>query len=156
MQPVKRNELNPNKPVKHWITYYNMEPPLYNCPTCNTEIDTSHPAYTLTKLLDYVGNAWHMFDDYSVGDKVSGLKDTAVPVTIAAIKATYDTGDLGAESYYGESTLPQGATFNTYIVFQIGDMYYRKTGTGDSYGDVSWDGDVRAVTATERIVKEFK
>jgi hypothetical protein len=150
------NAPDPNKPVRQWISYYSMELPVYNCPTCNTELDTSHPAYNLTKLIDYVGNNhWGMFEDYSVGDAVT-VPGATVPIRIAAIKGSYDTGDVDVEGYYGESALPQGSTFNTYIVFQIGNQYYRKTGTGDSYGEVSWDGDIRGVTATEKVIKEFK
>jgi len=150
------DKIDPTKPVKQWISYYSMEPPVYNCPTCNTELDTSHPAYNLAKLMEYVGNNhWSMFDGCSEGTGVN-VPGATLPINIASIKSTYNTGDVDVNGYYGESALPQGSTFDAYIVFQIGDQYYRKTGTGDSYGEVSWDGDLRAVTMTEKIVREFK
>jgi len=125
---------------------------MYNCPTCNTELPINHPARAVGALLDFVkDHSWTVFDNYKVGQLVpiSGFD-----ISIAAIKSTYETGDVDVESFYGE--LPQGSEFEAFIVFKIGDAYYKKTGTGDSYGDVEWDGDLRQVTATPRTILEFK
>jgi hypothetical protein len=146
------NEPDPNKPVRNWISYYSMETPLYNCPTCNTELNIEHPAYNLTKLIEWVSGNWDVFEGYSMGQTVP-VTGATLPITVVASKITYDTGDFDRDHFY---EWPQGSTFEAYVVFQIGDSFYKKTGTGDSYGDVSWDGELRTVTATERVVKEFK
>lgn len=127
-----------------------------SCPTCNTVLDDNHPAFKLQYLLEWIekSGGWAIFENVKY---VVGTPITAVPgVTIAAIKSTYETGDVDVEGYYGESSLPQGSEFETYIVFQIGDLYYKKTGTGDSYGDVDWNGDIKQVQATTKTVLEFK
>jgi hypothetical protein len=127
---------------------------MYNCPTCNTELPSDHPARAVGAILNFVkDNSWTVFDNYKEGQRVpiSGFD-----ISIAAIKTTYDTGDVDVESYYGESALPQGSEFEAFIVFKVGDSYYKKTGTGDSYGDVDWDGDLRQVTATPKTILEFK
>lgn len=124
------------------------------CPTCNTELPSNHPAIQTKLLLEFVEKAggWSVFESYEEGQRLPGLS----AISIAAIKPTYDSGDIDIEGYYGESALPQGSEFQAYVVFKIGDTFYKKTGTGDSYGDVQWDGDLRQVEATSRTVWEFK
>lgn len=150
------NEPDDSKPKLTWIKYTDVEPLImtFNCPTCNTELPIGHPAATLEKLLVWVeaNGGWATaFEDHSVGDKMFNDK-----LEIVGLKTTYDTGDVTVENYYGESSLPQGATFETYIVVKIGDLFYKLTGTGDSYGDVVWNSQIKQVQATKKIVWEFK
>lgn len=126
-----------------------------NCPTCNTELSDNHPASAIDKLLNWVevNGGWsNAFEGYSVGEEVG-----FVPmIEVAAIKLTYDTGDVDVDGYSGESCLPQGATFTAYIVLKIGELFYRITGIGDSYGEVVWNSSLHIVTATPKTVWEFK
>jgi hypothetical protein len=132
------------------------------CPTCNTELTNDHPALVLEALLTWIdtNGGWDLFDseDYSVGDdlRMPDTNENKVTVEIVALKTTYDSGDVDVDAYYGESALPQGSEFDTYVVFKIGELFFKKTGTGDSYGRVSWDGDLRQVEATTKTVWEFK
>lgn len=155
---IIRDTPDPNKPLVSWIRY-SIEPEekktmTAKCPTCNSELPDNHPALTLQSLLNYIENSggWYIFNSYSVGDKVSKFDD----VEIAAIKTMYETGDVDVESYYGESALPQGSEFETYIVFKVGEFFYKKTGRGDSYGEVEWDGDIKQVEAVAKTIWEFK
>ena len=125
-----------------------------HCPTCNSELADNHPALMLKSLLEYVEDSggWTLFDGFDVGDRIPGFPE----VEIVGLKTTYDSGDINTDDYYGESPLPQGAEFQTYVVFKIGELFYKKTGTGDSYGDVDWNGDIRQVEAKPKTVWEFK
>lgn len=153
-------EPDPNKPQIDWIRYTDMEPKMKNCPTCNTALPEEHAAFNLPKLQGWVRSqgGWQIFEQskYKVGYQFSIPGINSV-VEVAGLKTSYDTGDISTEGYYGgESPLPQGSEFETFVVLRIGESYFKKTGTGDSYGDVSWDGDVRAVTAKTKVIEVFE
>jgi hypothetical protein len=127
-----------------------------NCPTCNTELPNSHPAGAVDAFLTWVeanGGWTTAFEDRAVGWT---LNFNTIPVEVVGLKTTYETGDVDVDGYYGESSLPQGSTFDAYVVVKIGDFFYRMTGLGDSYGDVNWNGTFRRVEAIQRTVWEFK
>jgi len=115
-------------------------------------LDDNHPASALLAIKDWVENkgGWDIF----VSDRYSAFTAGNYPVLVVDKKTTYETGDIDRDGLYDE--LPQGSTFQAHIVFQVGDNYFKKTGTGDSYGDVSWDGDFRLVTVKEKIVKVYE
>lgn len=127
------------------------------CPACDTPLPEGHPAFLMTYLQDWVQEqgGWHIFESSKY---VKGATFTVNGRTakIADIKDTYDSGDIDVEGYYGESALPQGSTFNGYIVIKIGDSYFKKTGTGDSYGEMSWDGDLKRVAPTVKTIEVFE
>jgi hypothetical protein len=125
-----------------------------NCTICNSDLPSDHPAVTLENLLVWIdangGWVWAL-DDLNVGSR---LLNGAVE--IAALKKTYDSGDINVEAYYGESALPQGETFETYVIFKIGEIFYKMSGKGDSYGEVQWNGTVRQVEAKPKTVWTFE
>lgn len=129
-----------------------------HCPTCNTELPENHPALTLEKLLAWVevNGGWEGAVPRLRLGKTLALGDGSAIVEVVAYKSTYDSGDIDVENYYGESALPQGSEFEGYIIFKIGEIFYKKTGRGDSYGEVDWDGDIKQVQAFQKTVWEFK
>jgi hypothetical protein len=127
------------------------------CPTCDTLLPETHPAFLMTDLLRWVKDqgGWDVFEaaKYTKGATFTVNGYTA---EIADIKDTYDSGDIDVEGYYGESALPQGSTFDGYIVIKIGNTYFKKTGTGDSYGEMSWDGDLKRVTPKVKTIEVYE
>jgi hypothetical protein len=153
-----RGELDPNKPTIQLITYKDLGSVIVSveCPTCQTQLPSDHPAFHREVLLEWVktNGGWDRFESsmYVEGKvlNVPNLPD----VKIAAIKQTYDPGDIDLD-YYGE--LPQGTEFEVFVVLQVGEnAFFKKTGTGDSYGRVSWDGEFKNVTPREKKVLVFE
>lgn len=131
------------------------------CPMCSTVLPSDHPALTLAALESWVRGkgGWDIFDTdsetygYPVG-KQFAVGDRRARVE--AKKTQYNVGDLTEYSDRYGSELPQGTTFTTFVVVGIDGNYFKKTGTGDSYGEISWDGDLRIVTPVEKVVKSFE
>lgn len=127
------------------------------CPYCNSEVDESNSVFILPALLKYIKKyGWGMFESdhsYPVGKQFTFDGYSA---TIAAKKISYDSGEVDVSDYNGDSALPQGSTYNAYIVFKVGNNYFKKTGTGDSYGDVSWDGDLIPVQVKTKTIEVFE
>lgn len=133
-----------------------------SCPLCASSLPDEHPAFHVQKFLAWVDGDWGQFEEqagyYASRSKPIGYAFT-VPginstVKLVARKSKYDSGDISDGYFDGE--LPQGTEFKTFLVFQIGDLFYKKTGTGDSYGSVSWDGDFRLAQKTTKTVEVFE
>lgn len=152
---------DPDKPYVNWITYRDMEAPMSECPLCKSALPSDHPALTLAALDKAVKEmgGWDNFegDDARWGKPVgSTFRVGARTAKVEAKKVSYNAGDLAEyASYYG-SELPQGTTFETFVVIEIDGSYFKKTGTADSYGTISWDGDLKIVVPTEKTVKVFE
>lgn len=127
---------------------------MQKCPLCFTEVPDDSPA-VLAEIIDKEVS-WHSFEsDSAQYGKPIGHKFNIPGVGIAEVvakKAKYDTGDLGTGYYGGESELPQGTEFDVFVVLKVGENFYRKTGTGDSYGEVFWTGNVRPVQGVAKTV----
>ena len=152
---------DPNKTQTQWIKYTNMEPQMATCPYCSSEISPDNPALildALKKTVDKLGG-WAIFENdrisygYPVGKTFTVGSHVA---KVEAKKTTYSTGDIERNGYYGESELPQGTTFDVYVIIEVSGSYFKKSGTGDSYGEVSWDGDLKIVKPVEKLVKVFE
>lgn len=152
-----RDEIDPDKPVKDWITY-RQEVMMRNCPTCNTPLPENHSAFDLQYVLNAVAKngGWARFEEGSYKQLKSLTLENGKVATVAASKTTYDKGDIDVEGYYGESALPQGSEFSTFIVLKVDNQFFKKTGRGDSYGEVVWDGDLVPVQAREKTVLVFE
>lgn len=152
-----KDEPDPDKPVKDWITY-REEVMMKNCPTCNTPLPENHSAFDLNAILDFVNKegGWHRFEEGAYKQLKTFTLANGKKANVVASKTSYDKGDIDGQGFYGESELPQGSTFKTFVVIQVGEAYFKKTGTGDSYGEVSWDGDLVPVKAREKTVLVFE
>ena len=129
-----------------------------NCPLCGSEVSPNSPALILSELLDFIRTkGWDSLESdsttygYPVGKKFTVGARSAM---VVAKKIKYDVGDLDADYYGGE--LPQGTTYETYIVIQVDEGFFKKTGTGDSYGDISWDGELKIVEPKEKVIKVYE
>lgn len=135
-----------------------------NCPLCATELPDSHPAFRITAFLAWVDGDWSQFEDHGKSvyshthplGKEYDVPGVDAPVHLIARKSNYDLGELATDSYYFSDGLPQGTTYKTYLVFQIGDLFFKKVGTGDSYGDVNWDGEFLPTRKISKTVEVFE
>lgn len=50
----------------------------------------------------------------------------------------------------------QGNETEVWLLFRIEDKFYKKYGTGDSYGDVDWDGPFKEVYKSEKVVTVYE
>lgn len=51
--------------------------------------------------------------------------------------------------HYGE--LPQGDTFDLFVVFRVGEQFFKLNGEMDSYGNNTWNG-IRCVKPVQKTV----
>lgn len=89
------------------------------------------------KVTDEIGGNWQTVENQiAAGQKVFG--------EFQVIDWFFDPMP---DDYYGEFS--QGHEGELYIVFNYETQYFKKTGTGDSYGNHSWDGPVVEVFPKE-------
>jgi hypothetical protein len=120
------------------------------CPTCETELESNHPALFLAKIADFVKgySSWSTIEDYPEGHTLR-LGDLSAKLVSKKVDPGYP-----ANGYDG--AWEQGTEFTAHLVLEVNDHFFMKTGTGDSYGDISWDGDLKQVTVKERVVKYYE
>lgn len=119
---------------------------------CSTALTDDNPAFVAAAIQE-AGIDWNDFGpgrwkSYNVGDTFSirGLGTAEV----AAVKL-YD----GPPGWNGDE-LPQGTEFDAYVVLKVREHYYRVTGKGDSYNDISWTGIVLPVKAQPKTVTVYE
>lgn len=92
------------------------------CNFCGAEMNDDHP-YLIGEKLDGHAYGWEYWADQEDGEQ------TSVPgvgvVTVVAKHVRYGEDQ-------GEDDRP------VFIIFEINGQFYRKNGTADSYGEVSW------------------
>ena len=71
---------------------------------------------------------------------------------IVKVKDSWDDGLESETSSYAH----QGETFEAYIIYKVNDFFFKKAGTGDSYGEVSWDGGFGPVEAKPRVITVYE
>lgn len=82
-----------------------------------------------------------------------GESFTADGFTAKVVARKTDPG-FPANGYDG--AYEQGTEFEAFIVVEVDGKFFKKTGTGDSCGDVSWDGDLLPATQTEKVVYVYE
>lgn len=79
-----------------------------------------------------------------------------------AVVQTWDKHDVstwGPQYYEGE--YEQGSEFPAWVVLRVvetdgTELYFKKQGTANSYGRVSWDKPMHQVRITEKVVQVFE
>ncbi len=70
----------------------------------------------------------------------------------------HDPEDWGPRYY--DDAYGQGSEFDAWVVLKVtgpeGDLFFRKSGTANSYGNVSWDKPLQQVKVTEKTVQVFE
>lgn len=91
-------------------------------------------------------------------DALLRLKRQSTPYgDIAIVSSKTERSDYDS---YGE--YDQGSSETVWIVFRLepphgaAERFFRKEGTADSYGEVSWDRTFREVKATEKTVTVYE
>jgi hypothetical protein len=106
------------------------------------------------ELLVSVGKAvrslggWSTIESYPIGKTFLAGDYTA--------KVVAKVTDPGYPANGYDGAYEQGSEFETYIVLEAEGQFFKKTGTGDSYGEVSWDGDLLPATVKEKVVKVYE
>lgn len=124
------------------------------CPTCQTELPDTHPATLVTLFKEFIAKngGWEVFETrFTKGMRFNFGPGASHYAEVVDSKTSYATGDIDYDAGWYDG-LPQGTQFETYIVVKIGDNYFKKTGTGDSYGEVTWDGELVNVTPREKKI----
>lgn len=129
-----------------------------NCPVCRQTISDPMSAVLVGEKLREIG-AWDEWAYYGGPEAPSGYyRDrfrmatfAGHPVLVRSVRTT--PADVSA-TYYSE--YPQGTTFQAYVLFQIGDRFYRAIGEGDSYGDINWQHHLTEVEAREKTVTVYE
>lgn len=131
------------------------------CPYCKSEIDDDNPALLCEKIDEALKSMWGSFESdndlygYPVGKKFT--IDGIGRAEVVDKKVRVDISEFATGYFDGSDELPQGTTFLTYVVLKIGETFFKKTGEGDSYSEITWAGAVKPVTPkTEtRVVYTF-
>lgn len=122
---------------------------MITCITCGTDLEPGSVGAIAVKVKQYADSnyGWGYFDE---GDTftIDGQKAEVVKVR----KAWNDGGDDSEDYSYAR----QGQTFDAFVVVKVGDLFFRKSGTGDSYGEVSWDGDFGPVQMKSKQVTVYE
>jgi hypothetical protein len=137
------------KPTIEWIKYREVESIIMSvaCKYCKTELPPDHPAVIAQIIEDSVGN-WVKFE--SDDDRWGYPVNATIPIAglardpkVVAKKLKPEITEI-EQGYFEDSSYPQGTTFEVYVVLQYGEkfeeMFFKKTGTADSYGEIVWDG----------------
>jgi hypothetical protein len=95
----------------------------------------------------YVSNNWQKMFDAGLGTSHKVIPvNLGTDATVVEVKKR-ETDHYG-EYYQGDDEV--------YIIFQVGDRFFKKTGTMDSYDeDFSWDGPVVEVFGSTKTVTVF-
>lgn len=119
-----------------------------NCPTCHTELPGDHFAIIGKTLEDF--RDWSAYEStYSF----PGGKTFNIP-GLGDVKLVKKSTECGSLDSYGD--IPSGVEFETFIIFEINGRYFRKEGTGDSYGRVTWNGTFKEVFPKAKTVTVYE
>ncbi len=141
---------------------------LKNCPYCDSTVQDDNPVFVAMLLEKELEGQWYHAESDNARDtwawpigKVLGLSNSlsnnlVAEVVDKKVKATVDEFQDGY--YYGGEELPQGTTFQTYVILKVGEHFYKKTGEGDSYSEIVWAGPVVPVKpkTVTKVVYSFE
>ena len=119
------------------------------CPMCDSEIASDNRAFKQAALEAYADkSSWDRLAQRPVGHSfiVDGFN--------CVIEATKTDPGYPANGYDG--AYEQGSEFEAFVVVGMEGVYFKKFGTGDSYGEIVWDGPIKVVSPVEKIVKDFQ
>jgi hypothetical protein len=120
---------------------------MITCTVCKSNLAEGSEGATAVELMRFVESnyGWDNFDENETF-MMHGQEGKVV-------KARKSWNDSGTGDDY--SYLHQGDTFEAFLVFKVGDFFFKKTGTGDSYGEVRWDGDFGPVEMKSKTVTVY-
>lgn len=96
----------------------------------------------------YLSNNWHKMFEAGLGSS-----HKVIPVATGTDATVVEVKTRAYDERYGEYL--QGDD-EVYVIFQVGDKFFKKTGTMSSYDEVfSWDGPVVEVFGTTKTVTVF-
>ena len=123
---------------------------MITCVTCGTNLEPGSAGAIAVKIQEHAdaNYGWNYFDE---GDTftIEGQKAEVVKV-----RKSWNDGEEEDDVDYAYAR--QGLTFDAFIVVKVGDLFFKKSGTGDSYGGVSWDGDFGQVQMKSKQVTVYE
>ncbi len=131
------------------------ETTMQKCQYCQSELPDNHPAFIAKELnstLNWTSiESDSNYNGYPVGKIFMSGKYT---IEVMAKKLKPELDEL-EDGYSEEGAYPQGTTYNAYIVIKADNNFFRKDGTADSWGEISWDSALRTVTPTTKTITEY-
>jgi len=143
--------------IRHLNADAKKEETMSECKLCGTQLPASHPAVILAELETWVKSkgGWDIFESedtryglYPVG------KEFSVGNRFASVADKKMTPGYPPNGYDG--AYEQGTEFEVYVIIKVGEQYFKKSGSADSYGEVSWDGDLKTVQPREKTVTYYE
>lgn len=120
------------------------------CPYCQSTVEDNNPVLLADKIDKALKSQWFHAEgdstngyDWPVGFAFDIAHIGRAEVVAKKIKA--DVEEFQDGYYYGGSELPQGTTFEAYVILKVGEHFYKKVGEGDSYSEITWVGSVLPV-----------
>lgn len=131
-----------------------------NCEMCGTELEAGSSGAVAVLLEKNIDN-WVKFesDDVRWGQPVgSSFAVPGIGTVIVESKKIKPTMEDLADNfgYMEEDSYPQGTEFQVYVILRVGDSFYKKTGSADSYGDITWQGVVKPTKAKQVTVTAWE
>lgn len=114
-------------------------------------------------LFEKLGNDWDMacegrYNWSNRNGSYETYRETLSNGTQVTTVARHDTTTWGPK--YSDDEYEQGSEFECFVVLKFegpdGKLYFRKNGTADSYGRVSWNGLFQEVKAVTKEVTVFE
>lgn len=131
---------------------------MQNCPYCDSQIADDNQVFIAEKI-EAAGLFWHQAESddsrygMPIGKRISLGDDLVAEVVAKKVKVDFSEMQHG---YWEDGSLPQGTTFETYVVLKVGEHFFKKTGEGDSYSEITWTGPVRPVKAKQKQVTVYE
>lgn len=123
---------------------------MIECTLCKSTLDPDSEGGIAISLLNFIDGSYrHTWDSFTEGQHFS--LNNGLVAEVVKVRDGWNDGLESETSSYSH----QGDTFEAFVVFKVGDFFYKKSGTGDSYGDVSWDGDFGPVKLQVRTVQVY-
>lgn len=133
------------------------------CQACGSTMEANSPGAIALKISEKF-TSWSKAESddeqygLAVGQQIS-LPDLPGLLRVEAKKIKPTLEDLADGSYYGgDSEYPQGTEFEVYIILSYVDqairadkMYFKKTGTADSYGEIVWGNSALTITKPKQV-----
>jgi hypothetical protein len=133
-----------------------------NCPVCAQPIDDDFNAVIVGPALRGIAN-WDVWatagETLLNGGRNNHWTNLVRDVTYRGHEVVIEqvaTKPAGVSMTEWDESYPQGTTFDAYVLFRINGRFYRATGEGDSYGDITWHPHLQEVKVKTKTIEVYE